>query len=147
MGELLLSRVPSVEVLAPTSRALDALEAASFDRHRIALWANHPDPIFRRNRMQLLASAPLLVPVVALPTDSIPNFRRLEIEAAIDRGDQLLDAISRVMAVSQSAAKFFSKLLPTDVGVAWYENPLELLCAVHLTPVVGAHPNLTTPAR
>ena len=135
LTELSLRPIPTVNLLADASSALDVFEEAGFDRHRIALWANHSDPIFRRNRMQALKSVPLIVPILVFPTEDFSKFRRLELEAAIDRGDPLFDAVGRVMAVSRNAAQFFSKLVASNVGADWVANPLELLCAIHLTPV------------
>ncbi len=106
---------------------LDEFRDNGIDANSIQSWANHEDHIVRRNRHQVIAIFPLFAALVALKSE-IPV--HMEIGAAIDRADRLVEALSSILKVSKKSIRLLRGKGPALIGSDWLDNPSELLEAV-----------------
>jgi hypothetical protein len=106
---------------------LDEFRDSGIDPNLIRSWADHEDHIVRRNRHQVIASFPLFAALVALNSE-IPV--HMEIGAAIDRGDPLVEALSSILKVGKKSIRFLRGKGPALIGADWLDHPSELLEAV-----------------
>ncbi len=110
---------------------LDEFRDNGIDASLIQSWANHQDHIVRRNRHQVIASIPLFAVLVALNPE-IPV--HMEIGAAIDRGDPLVEALSSILGVSKKCIRALRGKGPALLGPEWIERPSELFDAIEMIP-------------
>ena len=108
---------------------LDEFRNSGIDANLIQSWANHEDHIVRRNRHQVIASFPLFAALVALSSE-IPV--HMEIGAAIDRGDPLVEALSSTLGVSKKSIRFLRGKGPALIGSDWLDHPSELFEAIDI---------------
>ncbi len=97
------------------------------DPNSIRSWAVHPDPIWRRNRNQAIVTFPIFVALLVRSPD-VPIHR--EIEAAIDRGDRLVEMLSSLLLVSKKSIRFLRGKGPALLGTFWLHHPSDLFEAV-----------------
>lgn len=127
----MLPRTPQIQRDDP---CLSEYRDLDLNVDEILLWANQQDPLFRRNRQQLMLSFPVLVPGLASEYGTQnPTF--MELTAAIDRGNPLVEATSRIMGLSRATTKFLMGLRPSNLGSSWLKEPITLAWAISLTPV------------
>ena len=101
--------------------------AAGFDPAPIREWANVADPIFRRNRRQVVAVFPVVAITLAHFSDTPMHH---EMEAIINRGDPLIKALAAILQASKRAVRFLRGKTPTLTGPIWAEHPTDLLRAI-----------------
>ena len=129
-----LCRLPSTPLIQQDDPALTEYRELDANLLEILSWANHRDTLFRRNRQQLLRSFPLIVPTLAGESGT-ENPSYMELTAAVDRGNSLVESTSRIMGLSRATAKFLISLRPAIVGMAWVKDPMALAWATSLTPI------------
>lgn len=83
--------------LASFHRALAELDTLGFDAEAIFSWAHAEDPLYRRNRKQLIASMPALAVILAAEP-SIPIL--MELAAVIDRGNPHRYRVQRTIVLN-----------------------------------------------
>ena len=125
-----LAPVPYIEADDPR---LDDFRALDLDVGEIQAWANIPDTLFRRNRIQLLSSFPVLIPLL---TDTNLSERSIvmELGALVDRGDRLVEALARIFGVGMSVVRHFCGRPAAEVGREWLGNPYEVMLAIETAP-------------
>lgn len=129
-----LKQLPNIPFLEAHDPRLDDFREADCDIDEILVWANDADAIFRRNRIQLLSSFPLLVPLLAgLRREAFPLM--LAVGAVVDRGDTLVDSLASIFGVSKSAARHFCGRSVAQIGIRWNRDPAEALFAIDVAPV------------
>ena len=110
-------------------RVIAELDALGYDTDQIVDWAFHEDSLFRRNREQSISTLPMLAVALSSSPDSLLF---LEIEAIIDRGEKLINELSRVVGVRRRSVRYLIGKYPTELGNYWMDNPIELLRAIDL---------------
>lgn len=110
---------------------LNTLRSDGYNCDAIESWAEHPNPIFRRNRYQTVATFPIFAYVIARQPE-IPI--HMAITAAIDRGDVLIDALASILGVSKKGIRYLRGKSPKVIA-AWLFAPTELLRAIELIPL------------
>ncbi len=113
--------------VAHCDAVLNEFRDSGIDTNLIQTWAVHEDHIVRRNRHQVIETFPLFAALVALKSE-IPV--HMEIGAAIDRGDPLVEALSSILKVSKKSIRLLRGKGPALIGADWLDNPSELLDAV-----------------
>ena len=110
-------------------RVIAELDTLGYNTDPIVDWVFHEDSLFRRNRQQLIS----VLPMLAVALSSLPESTLLmEVEAIIDRGDKLIDALARVVGVRRRSVRCLIRKYPTELGNYWMDNPIELLRAIDL---------------
>ena len=110
-------------------RVIAELDTLGYNTDPIVDWAFHEDSLFRRNRQQLIS----VLPMLAVALSSLPESTLLmEVEAIIDRGDKLIDALARVVGVRRRSVRCLIGKYPAELGNYWMDNPIELLRAIDL---------------
>jgi hypothetical protein len=104
---------------------------SGIDQNLIQRWVDHEDYIVRRNRQQLVTTFPLFSALLTKYSE-IPV--HMEIRAAIDRGDPLIDALSSILGVSKKCIRALRGTGPALLGSEWIERPSELLDAIEMIP-------------
>ncbi|MBP6108266.1 MAG: PcfJ domain-containing protein [Rhodocyclaceae bacterium] len=112
---------------------IETYRMLGFDPHAIWVWVNHSDPVFRRNRGQLLDSFPILVPIFSHHLLKEALWVR-DIEISIDRGNPLIETVARVAHVRPASVKFLAHQHPSDVGFEWMTSAMAVLRAVNILP-------------
>ena len=126
-----LSNIPFLEAHDPR---FDDFRQVGCDIHEIMAWANDGDAIFRRNRIQLLISFPLLVPRLAgLNSETHPLM--LAAGVVVDRGDTLVDSLANIFGLSKSAVRHFCGRPVAQIGSHWTSEPAEALFAIDVAPL------------
>jgi hypothetical protein len=91
--------------LKKSDRRLKVFAELDLDVKAIIRWANHDDPIIRRNRTQFLDIFPLLVPMLVFhEEDPLSEL----IIGWIDRGEALIDNIASLFNVKRSTMKYLA---------------------------------------
>ena len=111
-------------------KALAELDTLGFDAEAVFAWAHAEDPLYRRNRKQLIASMPVLA--VILAATSIPIL--MELAAVIDRGNPLIDSLAELIQVRKQSIRYLIGKSVLTLGSAWLTSPLELFVAINLLP-------------
>ncbi|MBP8169880.1 MAG: PcfJ domain-containing protein [Azonexus sp.] len=93
---------------------------AGFDVDAIFTWAQHDDPIFRRNRWQFIATLPVLCPLLTKPDK---NLHELELETLIDCGQPLIDGFARLLGIPQFLLRRVIGIQPAQLGRDWITRP------------------------
>lgn len=110
---------------------LEAFRMIGIDPAVTQSWAVHPDRICRRNRHQVITTFPIFAALlVRFPLVPI----HMEIEAAIDRGDPLIEVLSSILGLSKRTIRFLRGKALELIGPAWMEHPSELFAAVEMIP-------------
>lgn len=97
----------------------------------IQLWAAHTDRYFCRNRHQAIVAFPIFAMLIVQFPD-VPIHK--EIEAAIDRGDPLVAALSSRFSISKRIIRLLRGKKPCLIGRDWLTHPFDLLTAVAMIP-------------
>lgn len=112
-------------------KALAELDTLGFDAEAVFAWAHAEDPLYRRNRKQLIASMPVLAVILAAE----PNIPILmELAAVIDRGNPLIDSLAELIQVRKQSIRYLTGKSVLTLGSAWLTSPLELFVAINLLP-------------
>lgn len=130
----LLRRLAPVPYLQGDDPRLADFRSLDLDTAEILAWANIPDTLFRRNRIQLLSSFPLLVPLLASNRLSELLTVAMEIGALVDRGDRLVESLAIVFGVGMSAVRYFCGRSAAQIGREWITNPFEVILAIETAP-------------
>lgn len=129
-----LKQLPKIPFLEAHDQRLDDFREAGCDINEILAWANDGDTIFRRNRIQLLTSFPLLVPRLAgLRRETHPHM--LAAGVVVDRGDTLVDSLTNIFGLSKSAIRHFCGRPVAQIGARWTGDLAEALFAVDVAPM------------
>ena len=129
-----LKQLPNIPFLEAHDQRLDDFRQVGCDIHEIMAWANDGDTIFRRNRIQLLTSFPLLVPRLAsLNRETHPLM--LAVGVGVDRGDTLVDSLASIFGLSKSAVRHLCGRPVAQIGSRWTSDPAEALFAIDVAPV------------
>jgi hypothetical protein len=94
-------------------------------------WANCTDTRMARNRQQVMATFPVLVPAIVLHGGH-PRYSWLA--AIVDRGDPLVKAISHIFGVSKSVVRYLIGKPLILIGTGWLGQERNLLHALSLLP-------------
>lgn len=124
----------SLDIRTPTlacCQVLGEFYELGFDSDAIYEWANHIDPLFRRNRMQILSTLPVFVPVLAFASESLACVY-MAVETMIDRGDLLIEGMAEIIGVTRICVRQLLGKSPAVVGKEWVEQPISLLRALDL---------------
>lgn len=117
--------------LASFHKALAELDTLGFDTEAVFAWTHAEDPLYRRNRKQLIASMPVLAVILAAEP-SIPIL--MELAVVIDRGDPLIDSLAELIQVRKQSIRYLIGKSILTLGSAWLTSPLELFVAINLLP-------------
>jgi hypothetical protein len=112
-------------------RVLAEFDSLGLDAEAIFAWSNCDDPLFRRNRKQMVISMPALAITLA-SEPSIPIF--VELAAMIDRGNSLVDGLCQLTHVRMQSVRYLCGKAVLELCPAWLSSPLELLQAIDLLP-------------
>ena len=112
-------------------RVLAEFDSLGYDADAIFAWANCDDPLFRRNRKQLVITMPALAITMA-SEPSIPIF--VELATMVDRGDSLVDGLCQLTYVRTQSVRYLCGKAVLELCSAWLNLPLELLQAIDLLP-------------
>ena len=112
-------------------RVLAEFDSLGLDAEAIFAWANCDDPLFRRNRKQLVITIPALA-ITMSSEPSIPIF--VELAAMIDRGNSLVDGLCQLTHVRTQSVRYLCGKSVLEFCPAWLSSPLELLQAIDLLP-------------
>ena len=111
--------------------ALAELDALGFDAEAVFAWAHAEDPLYRRNRKQLIASMTALAVILAAEP-RLPIL--MELAAIIDRGNPLIDSLAELIQVRKQSIRYLTGKSVLTLGSAWLTSPLELFVAINLLP-------------
>lgn len=99
---------------------LNEFGEAGFDVEAIFTWAQHDDPIFRRNRWQFIATLPVLCPLLIKPEK---NLHELELETLIDCGQPLIDGLATLLGIPHVLLRRVIGIQPAQLGRDWLNRP------------------------
>jgi hypothetical protein len=94
-------------------------------------WVTHPDPVIRRNRHQAAETFPIIAWLLDTDAD-IPN--PAHIQAAIDHGYPLVDALSSILGIGKAAVRCLRGVATDLLGQAWLERPSDLFATLDRLP-------------
>jgi hypothetical protein len=116
--------------LASFHKVLAELETLGFDAEAVFAWAHAEDPLYRRNRKQLIVSMPALAVILAAEP-SLPIL--MELAAVIDRGNPLIDSLAELIQVRKQSIRYLIGKSVLTLCSAW----LILLCHIPLPNDAG----------
>jgi hypothetical protein len=117
--------------VTPFNAVLDEFRDSGIDTNLIRRWVDHEDYIVHRNRQQLVSTFPLFTALLTKYSE-IPV--HMEIGAAIDRGDPLIESLSLILGVSKKCIRALRGKGPALLGPEWIERPSELFDAIEMIP-------------
>lgn len=130
-----LRRLPPVPYVEADDPRLDDFRAIDLDVSQVLDWANCTDTLFRRNRIQLLSSFAVLIPLLT-KTELSELSIVMELSALVDRGDRLVESLARIFGVSMAAVRYFCGRSAAEIGLEWINNPYEVILAIETARAV-----------
>lgn len=105
---------------------------ADFDVDAIFTWAQHDDPIFRRNRWQFITTLPVLCPLL-IKQDK--NLHARELETLIDCGKPLIEGFAKLLGISHALLRRVIGIRPAQLGSGWINRPHALFSMLAQLPI------------